>query len=69
VNSLETVVQYGSVSRTVSLQGRPRAHSLGVPSERQPVRSEEIFQGRDYSLAVPVRFVSIIIVTGLRFTP
>ena len=30
---------------------------VGVPSERQPVKPEEISQGRDSSLAVLVRFV------------
>ena len=55
----------GSMPRAVSFQDP----LPGVPSELQPVNPEEITQGRDNSLAVPVRFVLYnLIAIGLRFT-
>src|SRR6266581_8822298 len=58
LNTPQAVVQvYNGVFRTVPLQGLLPIHSLGVPSERQIVKLEEIPQERDNSLTVPVRFV------------
>jgi len=70
VNATHASVQVcGGMPRAVSFQDPLPVHSIGVPSELQPVNAEEITQDRDNSLSVPVRFVLYdLIAIGLRFT-